>query len=301
MFNAKCPLCGSEKISVEKNISIADIIKFYIALNQDVKNFFISEEIYILKCENCFYRFYQGAKNPDALFYENLSKYAWYYTNRFWEYKKASQLIRPGDSILEIGAGSGEFFSYIKNITNKYTGLELTKKTADEARSKDINIITEDFSNYSPINGCKYDVIVFFHVLEHIADTTPFFNKCSDLLVKGGKMIISVPNNLSYIQKDKNGYLNMPPHHFGLWGKRSLKSIAYFYPFNLSEIYEESLQKIHYRHYYQVKIGDLISELSGRSGRYINFLVYWIFFYPFLSIFNKFIKGQSIMSVFVKK
>ena len=58
-------------------------------------------------------------------------------------------------------------------------------------------------------------------------------------------MIISVPNNESFIKYNKYNFLNMPPHHMGLWGAKSLKSLEQLFGIRLVEFLYEPLQEYH--------------------------------------------------------
>ncbi len=71
------------------------------------------------------------------------------------------------------------------------------------------------------------------------------FIKNSLLALKpNGKLIIGVPNNNPYLfVNDKYHTLNLPPHHAGLWNKKSLKSLEQLFNIKLVSLQYEPLEK----------------------------------------------------------
>ena len=64
-----------------------------------------------------------------------------------------------------------------------------------------------------------------------------FIETSLKLLRKGGKLILSVPNHDSFMGLDDENFLDMPPHHMGLWNEKSLVAIQKFFPIVVSKIY----------------------------------------------------------------
>ena len=69
------------------------------------------------------------------------------------------------------------------------------------------------------------------------------FIKDSLLALKpNGKLIIGVPNNNPFLfVNDKYHTLNLPPHHAGLWNKKSLKSLEQIFNIELVSLQYEPL------------------------------------------------------------
>jgi len=238
-------LCKQGKTKLVESFSTNMIIQKYKSENHiDVSRFFQgSDELKLLECLDTGYRFYYP-KNVigDALFYKELATHRENYYSRRWEHKKALKSINRADKVLEIGSGFGSFLELlIENDCKDVRGIELSELAVQRCKEKGLNVdskLIEDFDE-----STKFDVICSFQVLEHVYDVNSFLNSAIRLLKSGGKLIIGVPNNNPYLHIiDKYHTLNLPPHHAGLWSKKSLKSLPNIFPLKLSSINCEPLE-----------------------------------------------------------
>jgi len=114
-------------------------------------------------------------------------------------------------------------------------------------------------------------------------------------LKPGGKLIISVPNNETFIDIVD---LNTPPHHVGFWNTKSFKALQYHFPIKLEEILYEPLQPQHFDWYYDIKIRQPFNKLGFIGYKLLNII------YPrrekLLSSLASKIKGHSIMPIYQK-
>lgn len=105
------------------------------------------------------------------------------------------KIASKDDKILEIGSGHGFFIESLEKLNYKITGIEISKEKRNLSKRivkspiLNINLITEN------LNLENFDLIVLFHVLEHISDPTDFLMKIKKMLRKNGKIIIEVPNS----------------------------------------------------------------------------------------------------------
>jgi len=97
--------------------------------------------------------------------------------------------------ILDVGAGAGATLSWLKTIypKAKTTGVELNTRLSDELKKN------ADMAIFGNIDECiselkSYDLILLLDVLEHLPDSTGTLKKLSKLLMRGGHVIVSVPN-----------------------------------------------------------------------------------------------------------
>lgn len=66
-------------------------------------------------------------------------------------------------------------------------------------------------------SGRKFDVIVIWHVLEHLSDPQESLHKCRQLLASGGSLFVEVPNFGSWqagLFKSRWFHLDLPRHLF---------------------------------------------------------------------------------------
>ena len=98
------------------------------------------------------------------------------------------------DTVLDIGAGSGEHAVVLKNQGKKVTALDFgtsvyAKESCDNYLG--INKINVDFFAFE--TNEKYDCIWASHVLEHQSDPGAFIRRCIDLTKDNGVICITVP------------------------------------------------------------------------------------------------------------
>ena len=112
--------------------------------------------------------------------------------------KKKLKLINSfkseGKTILDIGAGTGDFLSVCKNKNWTVLGIEPNEKARKIAHKKNIDLQ----ENLSEIKNKKFDVITMWHVLEHVESLQEYIQQIKELLKENGTLIIAVPNYKSY-------------------------------------------------------------------------------------------------------
>lgn len=105
--------------------------------------------------------------------------------------------------ILEIGCAEGELGGAIKTLFPVvYDGVELSRD-GEQARTKLDHVFR---STASQVEAAPYNLIVSFHVLEHIADPGLELQAWARLLAPGGKLLIEVPHQAGHplLDDDRN-------------------------------------------------------------------------------------------------
>ena len=93
-------------------------------------------------------------------------------------------------SILDVGAGTGDFLKVC--LQNNWTvfGTEPNQKAREIAKQKQL-FLKNDLQEFS---NNKFDVITLWHVLEHVENVSEFISQLKNLLSENGKLIVAVPN-----------------------------------------------------------------------------------------------------------
>jgi 2-polyprenyl-3-methyl-5-hydroxy-6-metoxy-1,4-benzoquinol methylase len=232
---------------VLETINKTDIVILYRKmLNIDV-SYLINQDIDFCECQNCKLRFYNPLITGDEKFYNSLQKFDWYYMDDKEEYQYAKKFIGPNDKVLEVGCGKGAFAKHI--ASKNYIGLDLSQNAKEMAAKNGINIENEMIQDYALKHKEEFDIVVSFQVLEHVSDPKSFIEAKLYALKKGGKLIIAVPSEDSFLKYVTNGILNMPPHHVTRWSDATFEYIASKYGLDIETIYHEKVQDIHKRWY----------------------------------------------------
>ncbi|WP_170152832.1 class I SAM-dependent methyltransferase [Ulvibacter antarcticus] len=126
-------------------------------------------------------------------------------------------------SVLDIGAGTGEFLKLASDRNWEIAGVEPNEKARMLANSKGMNLK----SQIDDFKSSEFDVVTLWHVLEHLPDLETTIKKIEALVKPSGVLIIAVPNYKSY---DANYYKEFwaaydVPRHLWHFSKESMKGL----------------------------------------------------------------------------
>ena len=224
--------------------------------------------IRLLECRHCSLRYYDPAPAGGEELYEQLGVVPWYYLREKEEYRIAARYIGEGDSVLEIGAGEGAFATLIDS--RDYLGLELNAAAAQRARERGIDVRKGSVEDHARDGSRRHDRICFFQVLEHIPDLRSFLSACVACLEPGGLLILSVPNEDSFLGVEANNVLNMPPHHVTRWKETALEKLGELYGLEVVQIWRERLSDGHIKSYARCIGQAAVRRWFGRRWRLLD-------------------------------
>tara|TARA_B100001750_G_C15513038_1_gene604995 strand:- start:207 stop:1073 length:867 start_codon:yes stop_codon:yes gene_type:complete len=222
MNKIECKICGSKKIS--KHIK--------------TKDFFLSQEEFVMnKCLNCDFIFTHLPPNKKEIYkyYEsedylshNQTKtlISWCYNiikKRNLLYKaKIIRKYSKSDNLLDFGCGTGDFIKIMQDKKYNIFGVENNYK-AKKISEKITQNIFKEIKEINPKNK-KFDLITFWHSLEHVHDLNSFFKECLEKLNEKGTIVIALPNNLSHDAKyyKKHWAAYDVPRHLHHFNKKSM-------------------------------------------------------------------------------
>lgn len=140
--------------------------------------------------------------------------------------------INSKGSVLDIGAGTGDFLLEAKKRGWMVMGTEPNALARDLAKSKEI-ILKENLDEIKE----KFDVITLWHVLEHIPDLEKTINRLSSLIKPNGLLIVAVPNFKSYDAKYYGKFWAAydVPRHIWHFSKKAIEEL-FRSDFELKEI-----------------------------------------------------------------
>lgn len=195
------------------------------------KDTYTSNGYDILQCLSCDIVFADPMKSPGKEWYEKSELYSFNtpVLKKLEWYEKIFLDDKPNNGkglLLNIGCGNSNFLKLVEKIGYKVLAIDFNKDSIEftkkvlgikEAYNMDV------FDFIKSYNGTKFDVIIFFEVLEHLESPVNFIQSLKKILKQNGYIVLSVPNrNRLKPQKDKWDY---PPHHLTRW---NLKSLNFF-------------------------------------------------------------------------
>ena len=160
-----------------------------------------------------------------------------------WSLKNKTNLINSlsnhKGTLLDIGAGTGNFCETSKQNSWDVYGVEPNKNAREIAAKKNIFLhqSIEDFK------GQQFDVVTLWHVLEHLPDLENTITAIQKLLKPKGVLIVAVPNFNSFDAK----------HYKRFWA-------AYDVPRHLWHFSQNSMRKLFSENMKLLKIKPMIFD-----------------------------------------
>ena len=297
-MSVKSPVTYSTNTSIADRFDTSELIGLYAKEGIDVKRFFTGmTQVDLYRCDDTGYRFfYPESIFGDNQFYQDLyQKIPGYYHVNRWEHQASKTLVEKGSSLLEVGCGDGFFLQSVSGICSRTKGLELNTEAIRVAREKGLDVEATTIQDYASALDEPYDIVCCFQVLEHIYDIRSFMTAMRRCVKPGGLLIIAVPNNNPHLfKRDKKHFLNLPPHHAGLWGKASLEQLAPLFQLQVYSIRFEPLVELKMWFKAQVRYYREHSPLFGSILSLIPRQVYK----PVLRLMRRRIQGKTVLATY---
>jgi len=111
--------------------------------------------------------------------------------------RRWARLRAGGGSVLEVGCGPGLMLAQFRRRGWRALGIERNEAAAETGRRLlGVEIVATPVEELP--EEARFDLIVLFHVLEHIAAPVALLEQCARRLAPGGRVIVNVPNFASW-------------------------------------------------------------------------------------------------------
>lgn len=179
------------------------------------------------------------------------------------KYKLIDTFKTEEKTILDIGAGTGDFLKKGIEENWKISGVEPNAIARDIAKEKGIDL--EKDLEHLPEQ--KYDVITLWHVLEHLPNLENQIKKIITKLKPNGYLFVAVPNYKSYdAQKYKHHWAAYDtPRHLWHFSQNSISKL-----FNNYKLKVVNTKPMYFDSFYV----SLLSE-KYKTGRPNYFRAFW--------------------------
>ncbi|MEM2373495.1 MAG: class I SAM-dependent methyltransferase [Thermoproteota archaeon] len=116
----------------------------------------------------------------------------------------AFNLLEPGQKILDIGCGDGQFLALVKDKFNELYGIDISPLAIEKARNyclqmgvgERLKLILWDVENGLPFEDSIFDAVTCLAVLEHVFYPPSLLKEISRVLKVGGVLVLQVPNDV---------------------------------------------------------------------------------------------------------
>lgn len=185
--HSSCPLCHSSCIVKIGKLGYSGLTRY----SSFVVN--IQESPQLWMCKDCGSGFVQNSVDrhtSERLYALGSSSKRW--TARTFAETKTNaafqvlkSLLKPGISVLDIGANTGELLDFAKQSGCNTAGLEYSNESRVVLASKG----HKTYGSFDEITA-SYDVVTAFDLLEHLYDVPGFFERVHQISSSNAKLLI---------------------------------------------------------------------------------------------------------------
>jgi 2-polyprenyl-3-methyl-5-hydroxy-6-metoxy-1,4-benzoquinol methylase len=131
-----------------------------------------------------------------------------------------------GASLLDVGAGGGDFVASMSALGWKATGVEPDPVAAERAQARGLDVRHGELESAGFV-GMSFDAITLAHVIEHTHDPVGTLAECRRLLKPGRKLVLLTPNSASWGHRryGRDWFSLETPRHLHLFNPDNMRRL----------------------------------------------------------------------------
>ncbi len=116
-----------------------------------------------------------------------------------WELRRAflMEQLKPGDRVLDLGSGAGDFTAEIAGAGAQVLGIEVAEAAIARARARHprLEFRPAPVDGPLPLEDASFDLVWASEVIEHVADTARWLSEVRRVLAPGGRLALTTPSH----------------------------------------------------------------------------------------------------------
>jgi 2-polyprenyl-3-methyl-5-hydroxy-6-metoxy-1,4-benzoquinol methylase len=158
--------------------------------------------------------------------------------------REVSRFFDHPGRVADIGCGEGLFLGSMKRLGWEIAGCEISSRAATRAENKLQCAIHRGEFETLPAAVGPFDVVMLWHVLEHVSKPQDLLSSIYSRMRSGGVLIVGIPNGDSWQARlfGPHWFHLDPPRHLHQMGSHHLRHLAERTGFQVQEIRHFSLE-----------------------------------------------------------
>ncbi len=242
----------------------------------------------IKECSECGTKYALPRVAAPANWYADIGEfYGWR-----WEFdqciRDVSSYMNSG-GILEIGCGEGELIRKL-NMQYEVYGCDINENAVKTAKGKGLKVVNGDPSTLSALMGDKkFNAVLLFHVIEHVADPSALLESISKMLNNKGRLFLSIPDPQRATAMVVEESWDKPPHHLTKFSEKGIVSLLRRNGYEVKKIAYQPLDTTPYK--IASLAADVVINRANLNNDQPKYIVYFKKIFPFLFAFPKAVKA----------